>query len=267
VLVWVKRGAATRIDLAPQWNWSTANSWAAIAYAMSGMELVGMMGAEIRDPERTLPRAGWIASGFSTLFYTTMTVALLVLLRPEHVSEMNGLAEGGEAAAQVLGAKWLGPAIAVMVLATGIGQFGSFGAAVSRLPFAAGVDQLLPAAFGKLHPRWGTPYLSILVLGGVASLLLVGIQLGDTLRAAYQTMVSLMVMVGFLPFIYIFGSAWKAGKKLSALSGWAVTALALVCGAAPTGEVAHVWLFEAKLAICTAAVIASAGLVYRRKRT
>ncbi len=267
VLVWAKRGAATRIDLVPQWNWATANSWSNIAYAMSGMELVGLMGAEIRDPERNLPRAGWIASGFETVFYCSMTVALLVLMRPEQVSEMNGLAEGGEAAAKVLGAKWLGPAIAAMVLATGIGQFGSFGTSVSRLPFAAGVDKLLPAAFGKIHPRWETPYVSILVLGAVASVLLVAIQLGDTLRAAYQTLVSLMVMVGFLPFIYIFGSAWKAGKRLSALSGWAVTALALVCGVAPSSEVSHVWLFEAKLAIGTLAVIAPAWVVYRRKNT
>ena len=36
---------------------------------MSGLEMAGLMGGEIRDPERTLPRAGWIASGFTTLFY------------------------------------------------------------------------------------------------------------------------------------------------------------------------------------------------------
>jgi len=266
-LVWARRGAAARIDLAPQWNWGTANAWAAIAYAMSGMELVGLMSAEIRDPKRNIRRAGWIASGFATLFYASMTAALLVLLRPEHISELNGLAEGGETAAQVLGAHWLGPVIALLVLATGVGQFGSFGTAVSRLPFAAGVDKLLPAAFGKVHPRWRTPHLSLLVLGGVASFLLVAIQLGDTVRAAYQALVSLMVIVGFLPYIYIFGSAWKAGRRLSALSGWAVTAIALVSGAAPSSEVTNVWLFEAKLAVVTVAVIATAWVVYRRNRT
>ena len=91
-----------------------------------------------------------------------------------------------------------------------------------------GVDKLLPPAFGRIHPRWGTPHISILVLGGVASFLLVVIQLGDTMRAAYQELVSLMVISGFIPYIYIFGSAWKAGKRVSALCGWAVTALALV---------------------------------------
>ena len=48
----------------------------------------------------------------------------------------------------------------------------------------------------------------------LASFLLIAIQLGDTMRAAYQALVSLMVITGFLPYLYIFGSAWKAGKRL-----------------------------------------------------
>ena len=86
------------------------------------------------------------------------------------------------------------PAIAVLVVFSAVGQFGGLGTSVSRLPFAVGVDHLLPAVFARVHPRWGTPHISILVLGGVASFLLVAIQLGDTLRAAYQALVSLMVV-------------------------------------------------------------------------
>jgi glutamate:GABA antiporter len=222
------------------------------------------MGGEIRDPERTLPRAGWIASAFTTVFYVSTTVALLVVLRPERVNEMNGLAQTGEAAARALGAAWLPPVIAVLVMATAVGQFGGLGTAVSRLPFAVGVDHLLPAAFARVHPRWGTPHISILVFGGVASFLLIAIQLGDTLRAAYQTLVSLMVVTGFLPFLYIFGSAWRAGKRWSAISGWGITLLAIVCSVAPTAEVNDVWLFETKIAVGTLAVIGTGWILYRR---
>ena len=57
VLVFRKQGAATAIaNLLPKWNWDTASFWATIAYAMTGLEMAGLMGAEIRDPERTLPR-------------------------------------------------------------------------------------------------------------------------------------------------------------------------------------------------------------------
>ena len=103
MILFGRRGSATPIDIVPTWNWDTVSFWTTIAYAMSGLEMAGLMGGEIRDPARTLPRAGWIASAFTTVFYAATTVALLVILRPEKISEMNGLAEAGESAARALG--------------------------------------------------------------------------------------------------------------------------------------------------------------------
>ena len=86
------------------------------------------------------------------------------------------------------------------------------------------------------------------------------------MRAAYQSLVSLMVITGFFPYLYMFGSAWKAGRRISAISGWAVTVLAIVCSVVPTSEVHNVWLFECKLLAGTLAVIASGWLLFRRAR-
>jgi amino acid transporter len=265
-MVWMRRGSATSIQILPKWSWGTINFWAAIAYATSGMEGPGMMAGEIREPERTMRWAGWIASGFATAFYVSATVAFLVVLAPENISELNGFAEMGNSAGLLLGAVWISPLIALLVVTSGVGFVGGLGTATSRLPFAAGVDRLLPPAFGRVHPRWGTPYVSILALGLVATLLLVVYQLGDTIRVAYDELVSLMVITGFLPYLYIFGSAWKAGKRLSAVSGGAITALALFCAMVPPAEITNVWLFEGKLAGGTVAVVVSAWLVYRGRK-
>ena len=199
VLVGAKRGVATPIHVIPKWDWGTVNFWSAIAYGLSGVEMAAMMTAEIRDPARTVPRSGWIASAFATVFYCATTVAMLVILRPEHISELNGLAEAGESAGAALGAAWLSPVIAILVMVSAVGQFGGTGTSVSRLPFAAGVDNLLPSAFAQVHPRWHTPHVSILTFGAVCSFLLLIFQLGDSVRAAYQELVSLMVITGFLP--------------------------------------------------------------------
>jgi amino acid transporter len=265
-MVWTRRGSATPIHLIPKWSWGTVNFWAAIAYATSGMEGPGMMAGEIRDPERTMRRAGWIASGFVAVFYVSATIAFLVVLTPDHISELNGFAEMGESAGILLGAAWLSPLFALLVVISGIGFVGGLGTATSRLPFAAGVDHLLPEAFGKLHSRWRTPYVSLLSLGGVATFLLVIYQLGDTMRVAYDELVSMMVITGFLPYLYIFASAWKAGKRVSGLSGGAITTLALFCSMVPPAEISNAWLFEGKLALGTLVVLASAWLVYRRRK-
>jgi APA family basic amino acid/polyamine antiporter len=263
-LVWRERGAATPLDILPKWNWGTVNLWANIAYGLSGLEMCSLMAAEIHDPKRTLPRAGWIASGFSSTFYVAGTIAMLVILRPEKISEMKGIAEVGESAGVLLHLAWIGPLLALLVLASGLGQIGGIGTTISRLPFVAGVDGLLPRAFARVHPRWGTPHVSILALGVVASFLLLVFQIGDSMRAAYDELVSLMVITGFLPYIYIFASGWKAGRRLSAISGWAITLMAIVCAVVPTEAISSMWVFEGKLAAGTVAVIVTAWLIYRR---
>jgi amino acid transporter len=265
-MVWVRRGPATPLHLLPKWNWGTVSFWSVIAYATSGMEGPGMMAGEMRDPERTMRRAGWIATGFVAVFYASATAALLVVLPPDKISELNGFAEVGDSAGRLLGASWLAPLIALLVLASGVGLIGGIGTATSRLPFAAGVDGLLPKAFSRIHPRWGTPYLSMLALALTSSLLLVFYQLGDTMRAAYEELVAMMVIAGFIPYLYIFGSAWKAGKRVSAASGLAVTVLALICSVAPPAEVTNIWLYEGKLAGGMLAVVFSAWIVYRRSK-
>jgi amino acid transporter len=265
-LVWMRRGTATTFHIVPRWNWGTVSFWAAIAYATSGMEGPGMMAGEMRDPERMMRRAGWLAAAFAVVFYISSTTAMLVVLPPQNISELNGFADVGTSAGQLLGAPWISPVIALLVFASGLGFVGGLGTAASRLPFAAGVDGLLPKAFGEVHSRWGTPWAATLALGLASTFLLIMYQLGDTMRAAFDELVSMMVITGFLPYLYIFGSAWKAGKRLSAFSGTAVTVLAILCAVIPPEEITNVWLFEGKLAVGTAVVLAAAWLIYRRGR-
>jgi amino acid transporter len=205
------------------------------------------------------------ATSFASLFYIACTIALLVVLKQTSISELHGVADVGLAAGQFLHAAWLPALIAVLVIMNAVGAFGGWGSAVSRLPYAAGVDHLLPAAFSKVHPRWHTPYVSILALGVVASALLILVQIGDTFKAAINAMVSLMVIAGYIPYIYIFASAWKAGKRAAAIAGELATFITLACSFVPEPD-SKLWLFEFKIVMGTIAVIGIAWLLYRRGR-
>ena len=262
-VVYSRQGSATAMDLQPQWNWDTLSFFGSIAYALSGMEFIGMMGAEIRNPLRVAGPAIWIATLFVTLFYILTTVALLVLIRPESIQILHGLADAGDVAAKLFGWIWITPLIAFVFVVNSIGGWGGMGAAVSRMPYAAGADALLPAAFGRVHPRWHTPYVSILAFGAVTCVLLLLLQIGETMRAAFQTLVSLMVIAGFIPYLYLFGSAWKANRKIAAICGLATTILAIVSSLVPTPDITNVWAFEIKIVAGTALIIGAAWLVYR----
>ena len=72
-------------------------------------------------------------------------------------------------------------------------------------------------------------------------------QLGETLRAAYQILVDLTVIATFLPFVYIFASGFKFGQRWAGAAGGLITVLAIVLSVVPPPGVASVWIFELKV--------------------
>ncbi len=240
-------GIATKFDLLPKMNLDTVNFWSQIAFAFIGLELAPIVSAEIRDPGRDLPRAAAISGVISAALYIGVTAALLVLLKPEAISPMTGLAEAGAAIAQKLGAPIISILLAALIGAALVGQLDTWIAGNTRLPYAVGLDRYLPPAFSRVHPRWGTPTVSLLVQAVAATLFLLMAQLGETVRAAYQIMVDMTVIVTFIPFVYIFGAGFRFASRVAAVSGLAVTLIAILFAAVPPQEAASAVIFEVKV--------------------
>jgi len=82
------------------------------------------------------------------------------------------------------------------------------------VPFVVGIDRYLPAAFGRIHPRWKTPWVSILVQAAVSALVLLFSQFNETTRGAYQFLVDAAIILYFIPFLYMYAAAIKlSGRK------------------------------------------------------
>lgn len=240
-------GSASSFGMRTSFNWETVNFWSQMAFGMTGLELSPILSGEIRNPQRMIRRAAWIGAALVVLYYVAGTSAILVFLKPEQVSPVIGLAGAAQQAAHLLGWAWVPLAIATCILLSTGGQLGTYVGACARLPFVLGIGNILPPAFAKLHPRYATPHLSIVFLGLGAAVLLIISQLGETFRAAYQITVDMAVITLFIPFLYIFAAAWKFGQRVAALSGLAVSALAIALSFIPTADVKSVWSFELKL--------------------
>ena len=247
IIAGVHYGVATKFELLPKANLDTVNFWSQIAFAFVGLELAPIVSAEIRDPRRDLPRAAVISGILSAALYIGVTAALLVLLKPGDISPMMGLAQAGASAAQKLGAPAISVLLAALIGIALVGQLDTWIAGNTRLPYAVGLDRYLPAAFSRLHPRWGTPYVSLLVQAVAATLFLLMAQLGESVRAAYQIMVDMTVIVTFVPFIYIFGAGFRFASRIAAISGLAVTLIAMVLAAVPPQETVSGAIFELKV--------------------
>ncbi|MFL6352497.1 MAG: APC family permease [Bryobacteraceae bacterium] len=266
VVAWFTRGPATKFNLLPSLDLQKLNFWSQLAFGMTGLELSPILSGEIRDPRRNIFRATWISAALVVAFYIAGTSSILMLLTPEKVSPVVGLAQAGQQASSTLGWTWAPLAIGGCILLSIGGQLGTYVGACARLPFVLGIANLLPPAFGKLHPKYGTPHVSILFLGIAAAILIFISQVGETFRGAYQLAVDMSVITLFIPFLYIFGAAWKFGQKMPALCGLAVSAIAITFSFLPTADVKSVFWFEAKLLGGCILLFAIARLFYMRYR-
>lgn len=261
-IVWLRFGSATPIRLAPHWDLEKVNFWSQIAFAFGGLELGAILGGEIRNPRRTVPRAAWISGCSIAAFYIAGTLALLVLMPPERISILTGLVQAGAETGARLGSPWLSRALIVLILCGVAGQLAAWIGGSARLPFVIGLDRYLPPAFARLHPRWGTPHVAILAQGIACTAFVVALQAGENLRIGYQLLVDMSVITYFIPFLYMFATAWKYGQRGSAVLGLFVTVISMVVSVVPPADARSVWLFEFKIVAGCAVLIGAARLLF-----
>jgi amino acid transporter len=262
------------------------NLWASIAFAFAGLELSSAMGGEVRDPRRTLPRAILISAPLIAAAYVLGTGALLRLVPKDNVSIVSGFLQGIDVGARALGPglAWLAPLAAIAYTLGNIGGVGAWLTGPARVAFAIGLDRYFPPAFGKVHPRWKTPYVAIIVQAALATvfLLLSVLGKGTTVEKAYLIILDTQLLVYFIPYVYLFiafllhrrtaapadtirvpGGA--PGAWLVGLSGLFVTLFAMGVAMVPPGDT-DPWLFELKVIGGALAMVGLGGVVYWRGR-
>jgi glutamate:GABA antiporter len=215
VVAW-RHGPATHFTLdnmMPSWNWNTVNFWSQIAFAFTGLELVSAMSEEVRNPRRTLPRAVYGAGALIALMYIAGTFAILALQPADTINPESGVFSAITLGSVALKLGFLGILAAVVVTVGNAGGVGSTVAGIARVPFMVGIDRYLPAAFGKIHPRWKTPYISILVQAGISAAILLASQINATIQGAYQVLVDAAIILYFIPFLYMFAAAIRLAYR------------------------------------------------------
>lgn len=261
----------TRAAFVPHLTLRDAVFWSTIVFAFSGCEAGSMMGDEIRDAKRTLPRALFLAGLIVAIAYIAGTAAMLVALPSHAVSGLDGFIGGIAQLCNRLSLSWLSPIVAVLVALSAVGGAAAYLAATSRLPFVAGLDRCLPAAFGAIHRRYRTPWVAILVYGLAGIVVAILGQAGTSVRGAYDVLLSLTIITTFLPFLLLFAALIRlirrgvithyplpGGAPIAvalAVIGFLSTALTIVLSTIPSPEEVNKPLAVAKVLLSTLAVI------------
>lgn len=171
----------------------------ATTWSYDGMGAVCYMAGEIKDPKKTMPKALILSVLVITILYVALTVVITGLLPIADLASSD--APVADAAAQI---PFIGSAastiIAIMAIVVITGSLSSCIMYQPRIEYAMARDGLFFKSFAKVHPKWETPYFSILIQCAVAIILIFASNIADLL--GYFTLVALVK--NFLTFGTVF---------------------------------------------------------------
>jgi amino acid transporter len=132
---------------------------AMVMWTSSGWDAPTTTLGETRDPGPSFRRAVWVALPLITLAYVLPVAASL-----SAVDGWEGWDTGHwPVVAEAIGGPWLANLVAVGAVIATAGLFLSLLLTNSRLPYALALAGQMPAALGRLHPRFGTPWGAVVL--------------------------------------------------------------------------------------------------------
>jgi len=293
-IAWRHFGSAT--SFAPRNFLPTAHVqdmffWSIVIFSFIGCESASLMAEEIKDARRNIPRALLLAGITVVVCYMLGTFCVLLAIPSAESSNLDGLAQAVAHTASRLHLGGITEFAALFIVISNIGAAGAYLAAAARLPFVAGLDGYLPAAFGKLHPRFKTPWVSVLGQGLFGILFVFLGQAGSSVANAYNILVAIAVVITMVPFMFLFASMIRLQNRarfpaqlgsalpsesftsftsytsrILGLIGFSTSAFATLLSLVPPPEETHKLLYLLKLLGSTAVLIALGLLIFHLGR-
>ncbi len=137
-------------------------------FAFAGYARIATLGEEVRDPQRTIPRAIPIALGITLVVYVLVAVAALSALGPEKLA-----AASDPLASAVAAGSWseLVPLVRVGAAVAALGSLLALVLGVSRTTLAMARDGHLPRTLSVVHPRFQVPHHAEVAVGVAVAVL------------------------------------------------------------------------------------------------
>ena len=166
----------------------------------SGYEQLSSVAEEVENPQRTYPRALAMVVPLSLATFFLPTFAALA-----SVGHWQEWKDGYfSTAAQLIGGPWLGSLMTIAAMVGTVALLNSTVLTTTRMPFVLAEDGYLPPFLTGRHPRYGTPWIAILISGAIYASLALH-TLGD--------LISIYVWLRAATTVMTVLSAWGIRRK------------------------------------------------------
>ena len=172
-----------------------------LIFAYSGVESALVPSGEIKDVRRTVPRAILVAMLAITGIYLALQIVAQGVLGDGLATSTTPLAD---AARSVFG-PWGGTLLLVAAVVSMLGYVSGMTLAVPRCLYAFARDGVLPAVFGRVHPRFRTPWVAIAAQSALACLL--------AITSGFERLAILANLVTILLYAGCCIAAWELARR------------------------------------------------------
>ncbi len=186
------------VPFAPHGFGSLAAGAALVVWAYSGVESATVPAEEVDAPERTIRRGTLIGYALATVIFLAVAFAIAGVLP-------NAVAAGSARPLAVAAERTLGPVAAAIVgvaaVVAGVGTLNGWILLAGRIPVTASRDGIFFRGLSRIHPRFGTPHVSLVAGTAVASVMLL-LYFTRTLLGVFNFIVLLSVLTTLVPHLY-----------------------------------------------------------------
>jgi len=155
-------------------------------YSYLGYYNVCHLGAEIKNPEKNIPKSIYISIIGIAILYIAMQLSILGVVPWQKILSLKQLQQSDYVVSifmeQVYG-KTAAIVVTICILCVALGSLFAVILGYSRIPYAAAKDGKFFAIFGKLHPTKNFPYISQLILCATAFCFSLIFKLTDVIKA------------------------------------------------------------------------------------
>ncbi|MGD1097428.1 MAG: APC family permease, partial [Bryobacteraceae bacterium] len=231
-----------------------------ICLSMVGLELGPVMGDEIRHPRRTIPRGVLLGGVLCAVAYIGSTFSLTVAVPKSEMAVVEGMLQAIEKMSAGLGLSWILLPLAILMAASIVGSTSAWVSGSARILFVCGLDRYLPRSLARVHPRYGSPDIALIMFGVLASAIISMSFIGASVKEAYLTLLDLAVALQMISYLYLFASLirgvfskrrpvyFRTGVlRVTSVAGLAMTVLGLTMAFVPSRQIASVFSFELKM--------------------
>ncbi len=250
-----------------------------ICLSMVGLELGPVMGDEVREPRRTIPRGVLLGGVLCAVAYIGSTFSLDVAVPRSQMAVVEGMLQAIDKMSAGLGLSWILLPLAILMAASIVGSTSAWVSGSARILFVCGIDRYLPKRLARVHPHYGSPYIALIIFGILASAIISMSFAGASVKEAYLTLLDLAVALQMISYVYVFASLihWAFSKRCKpsvyfrtsilrviSVAGLAMTLFALAMAFVPSRQIASVFSFELKMFLTLGffLLLASALFVY-----